>query len=99
MASVVKTDVLVPAFISNWGCYGIEAMLAVLLRRPELMHTPAMERGVINACLEAGGVDGISCTKSFFVDGVEAESSMAIVQLLGNMVRIQLSPPDRGAAH
>jgi len=99
MATVVKTDVLVPAFISNWGCYGIEAVLAFLLHQPDLMHTPEMERKILTACLEAGGLEAIWCTKLFSVDGVEGESSMAVVQLLKDMVRIELAEPHRGVAH
>ncbi len=36
MATVVETDVLVTATMSNWGCYGIEAMLAFLLGSVDL---------------------------------------------------------------
>lgn len=99
MATVVKTDVLVVAFISNWGCYGIEAMLAFLLRQPSLPHTPDMSRRIISACLEAGGLEAMWCTKLFFVDGAEGESSVAVVQLLGDMVRLALAEPSTGPAH
>ena len=34
LATVVKTDVVIPAMMSNWGCYGIEACLAYLLKKP-----------------------------------------------------------------
>ncbi len=99
MATVVKTDVLVPAFISNWGCYGIEAVLAFLLRKPSLPHTPDMARRSIEACLEAGGLEAMGCTKLFSVDGTEGETSVSVVQMLGDMVRIALAEPYRGPAH
>ncbi len=99
MATVVKTDVLVPAFISNWGCYGIEAMLAFLLKKPQFQHTPAMAKSIIEACLEAGGLEAMNCTKLFSVDGAEGETSMAVVQMLGDMVRISLQEGDTGPAH
>ena len=35
----VKTDVLVPANTSNWGAYAVEAALAALVGRPEIMHS------------------------------------------------------------
>lgn len=99
MAAAVKTDVLVVAFISNWGCYGIEAMLAFLLRQPNLPHTPDLARRIIIACLEAGGLEAMWCTKLFYVDGAEGESSVAVVQLLGDMVRLALAEPSTGTTH
>ncbi len=99
MATTVKTDVLIPASVSNWGCYGVEAMLAFLLKNPNLMHTPEEEKRVILACLDAGGLEARYCTKRFIVDGMPGETSMAIVRLLGDIVRINLAPADRGVAH
>lgn len=99
MASVVKTDVLVVAFISNWGCYGIETLLAFLLRQPNLPHTPDLARRIIYACLEAGGLEAMWCTKLFFVDGAEGESSVAVVQILGDMVRLAVAEPSTGTTH
>jgi D-glutamate cyclase len=39
----MPTDVLLPCGVSNWGCYAVEAALAILTGRPELAHSPAME--------------------------------------------------------
>ena len=47
MATVTPADVLVVAAVSNWGAYGIEASLAILLERPELLHTTMEARRVI----------------------------------------------------
>jgi hypothetical protein len=49
MASAVTTDVLVPASISNWGAYGIEAGLAMLRGRPDVFHDAATERAMLSA--------------------------------------------------
>jgi len=99
MATVIKTDVLIPASVSNWGCYGIEAVLAFLLKNRDLMHTPEEEKRVLFACLDAGGLEARYCSKRFIVDGMPGDTSMAVVQLLGDMVRINLGAPDRGVAH
>jgi hypothetical protein len=99
MASAVVTDIVIPASVSNWGAYGVEAALAFLLEKPELMHTPKMEERVITKCLEAGGLEAMYCSTAFVVDNCEGESSMAVVQLLGNMVRLNLQSPDVGVAH
>jgi hypothetical protein len=99
MATVLKADVLIPAMMSNWGAYGVEAALAFLLKKPELVHSPAMERDIVTKCLEAGGLEAMYCSTRFAVDGCDGESSMAIVQLLGDMVRLNLRDPDVGVAH
>ena len=99
LATVVKTDVVIPAMMSNWGCYGVEACLAYLLRRPELIHTPAAEERIVRACLDAGGLEAMYCTTEFFVDGLDGESSMAVVHLLRSIVAKNLEDPDAGLTH
>lgn len=98
-ASVVPTDILLPVMMSNWGCSGIAAVCAYMLGRPDLMHTGEQEGAIIRACLDAGGLEAHWCTKRFIVDGADGESSMAVVQMLNNMVRLALSRPNRGVAH
>ena len=97
--TVVKTDVLIPAMISNWGAYGVEAALAFLLGKPDLMHGPEMEGRILRDCLQAGGLEAMNCSTAFSVDNCEGESSQAIVQLLRDMVRLNLKEPDLGVAH
>ncbi|MBX9651967.1 MAG: DUF4392 domain-containing protein [Xanthobacteraceae bacterium] len=95
----VGTDILLPAMMSNWGCYGIEAALAFLLKKPKLVHSPAQEERIIRACQMAGGIDAIYASTEFGVDGLDGETSMACMQFLGNIVRKSLEDPDTGAAH
>lgn len=83
----VATDVLVPANTSNWGAYAVEAALAVLLDRPALMHGPEIERRMIEACVDADGVDGSTGRHVLAVDGMPMEMSCAVVTLLGGIVR------------
>jgi len=42
--SAVQTDVVFPAAVSNWGAYGIVAMLAFLLKKPEILQDADMEQ-------------------------------------------------------
>lgn len=83
----VKTDVLVPANTSNWGAYGVEAALAALVGKPELMHSADTERRMIEACVTAHGVDGSTGRHLLQVDGMPADASCAIVTMLGCIVR------------
>lgn len=99
MATVVPTDVLVVGAVSNWGAYGIEACLGMLLERTDLQHSPREAERIILRCLEAGGLEAMFCTQRFFVDGIAGESSVSIVQLLREMVRIHLEAPSAGVIH
>lgn len=95
----IGTDILLPAMMSNWGCYGIEAALAFLLKKPNLVHSPAQEERIIRACQMAGGIDAIFASTEFGVDGLDGETSMACMQFLSNIVRKSLEEPSTGAAH
>lgn len=97
--TVTGTDVLFPVSVSNWGAYGVATMLGFLLKNPDLIHTPELEKRILTACLDSGGWEMRYCTSRFIVDGIQGESSMAIVQLLGNMLRLNLAKPDRGLSH
>ncbi|HLW48932.1 MAG TPA: glutamate cyclase domain-containing protein [bacterium] len=50
----VEADVLVTSGISNWGAYGIEAALALLLRRPDVLHDRVVDARVYERCAAAG---------------------------------------------
>ena len=99
LATVVAADVVLPVMMSNWGCYGIEACLAFLLKRVDLIHRPRDEERIIRACLDAGGLEAMFCSTEFAVDGLEGESSMAVMQLLRDIVRKNLEDPTAGLTH
>jgi D-glutamate cyclase len=91
MASSVATDIVIPASISNWGAYGIEAGLAILKRDPSLLHDASVERAMLQACVMAGGVDGITSRQILAVDGTTESTQVAIVSLLAEIVGKALS--------
>ena len=82
IASVVSVDHLVVAGVSNWGAYGIVAQLGRLTGQP-LLHTPADERTMIDACVSAGAVDGLTRRRQPTVDALDADTHAAVVALLG----------------
>lgn len=90
IASVVRVDHLVVAGTSNWGAYGIVAALERLARR-HLLHTAEVERRLLQACVDAGAVDGIVRWRRPTVDGLDADVHAGIVTLLG------LAAPDTAA--
>jgi hypothetical protein len=82
IASVVSVDHLVVAGVSNWGAYGIVAQLGRLTGQP-LLHTPTDERTMIDACVSAGAVDGLTRRREPSVDALPADTHAAVVALLG----------------
>ena len=86
IASSSMVDILVMAAVSNWGAYGINAVLAYLLENTELMHTERMEEKMLEVCVRTGCVDGDLDIPSPTVDGISLKSQKAIVTLLQETV-------------
>jgi hypothetical protein len=84
IASTVRVDHLVVAGVSNWGAYGIVAHLGDLAGR-DLLHTPADERRLVVACIEAGAMDGVTRRPEATVDGISLEVQAGIVDLMRAM--------------
>lgn len=81
-----STDILLPCGVSNWGCYAIQAALAILTGNIALAHTPELEERMINASTYIGLVDGTTGTLEAKVDGMPAEVHKGIVKLMHNTV-------------
>jgi len=83
---VVDTDVLVTAAVSNWGAYGIEAAIALLLGRKEIMHDREIDARAYALCTNAGANNADSGLLDVGADGVPGPLHGHIVDLLGFMV-------------
>ena len=80
-SSVVRVDHLVVAGTSNWGAYGIVAELAALTGR-SLLHSSDDERKMVQACVDAGAVDGLTRRPEPTVDGLPLEVHVGMLELL-----------------
>lgn len=78
----VPVDCLVVAGCSNWGAYGIAALLGVLTSQPDLLHTGDIEKRMIWECCRAGAVDGLSTGPTLEVDGLSWETHGRMVDVL-----------------
>jgi hypothetical protein len=81
VASMVPARHAVVAGVSNWGAYGIVAELGRLTRRA-LLHSGDEERRMIEACVKAGAVDGITRKHEATVDALPLEAHVGMVELL-----------------
>lgn len=81
IASIVKVKHLVVAGVSNWGAYGIVAELGRLAGR-RLLHTAEEEQALVQACVDAGAVDGLSHRREPTVDGLPLPVHIGMLELL-----------------
>jgi D-glutamate cyclase len=87
LVPAVETDVLVAAAISNWGAYGVEAAMALLLERPEVMHTRDVDARVHDLCAAAGANNDGPGLLDVGTDAVPGPLHGHVVDLLAHMVR------------
>lgn len=89
------TDYAIIANVSNWGAYGLGAMLSCLLRKPDVLHDPMMERRIIEDCVRAGALDGVLARQVPWVDGMPSAIHEALIAMLHCMVTNELTPVKR----
>jgi len=82
IAAECKVDVLVTAAVSNWGAYGIEACIAALTDKPEVLHSPKDEELMLQSAQKAGAVDGVTGLPTLTVDGVPEKVHLSIIRML-----------------
>ena len=92
LAPSVEVSHLIPATVSNFGCYGIAACLAAILEDPAILHTPEQEAALIAACVREGAVDGATGFVEPFVDSLSQEVCMGFVRLLHAIVSNGINP-------
>lgn len=85
-ATVVGTEVLIWAAVSNWGAYGVAACLAHMVGDPDILHDSHTEYRMLDACVTAGAVDGAYGTQILFVDGMNWQTQQAVVTMLHAIV-------------
>lgn len=90
-AARIATDHLVVAAISNWGAYGVAAMVASLLGRPEIPIDGAELERMLRAVVEAGALDGTTARPSLSDDGVPVEVHKSFITMLNGLLEIGLS--------
>jgi hypothetical protein len=85
IAAAQPADIAVIANISNWGAYGVAACLAALLGAEAIFHDGVEEIRLIEACVR-GAVDPVGGQLRPYVDGTDARTNAAIVDLLRSLV-------------
>ncbi|GAB4249156.1 DUF4392 domain-containing protein [Deferrisoma sp.] len=89
--SVTRCDVLVIASVSNWGVYGVLALLGRALGRDLLGLVDPME--IASHLFANGCVDGVTCRPDHTEDGFPLEVSLGIIRELREAVRAGSTEP------
>ncbi len=79
-AAVTRCDELLVADVSNWGAYGLIAMLAVWSGRDLLAEISPVD--ILDYLSARGSVDGVTRENTLTEDGLEAEEGLRIIQEL-----------------
>lgn len=95
MATTLKTDVLVFASVSNFGAYGICAMLGYLLGNPDLVHDPDTHYRMLDANVREGASDGMTGRPLMKEDGISVEVCQGLVHQLRELVATGLQTVNR----
>ena len=77
MPSVIRTDVAIPADVSNWGCYALSAALSHIWGE-SVRSLQRDERAMLEALVGKNVVDGIS-KPELTVDGFGIEANEEII--------------------
>ncbi|KIL32856.1 DUF4392 domain-containing protein [Bacillus subtilis] len=86
IASATKTDLLVTASVSNWGCYAICAALALRNKNVDLLPKANDEKRMLEAAVLSGHVDGATGKAETTVDGFSLETNVAMIEMLRAVV-------------
>jgi hypothetical protein len=85
-ATACATDVLVSASVSNWGAYGISAMLAYMLEDPAILQDADTEKRMVEVMAQAGAVEAMSALSIPEVDGTSLEVQQAVITMMHGVV-------------
>lgn len=88
--TATRTRYLYPAAVSNWGAYGLAASIAIETKQLSLLHSPADELAFFRIARDYDCRDGQLGTNGPSVDGVRAETSAAICQIIQNIAELEV---------
>ncbi len=85
-ATACATDVLISTSVSNWGAYGVSAMLAYMLEDPFILQDADTERRMVEVMAQAGAVEATYALSIPWVDGTSLEVQQAVVTMMHGVV-------------
>ncbi|MBD5543858.1 MAG: DUF4392 domain-containing protein [Lachnospiraceae bacterium] len=90
-----KTDHIITATVSDWGCYGLMAALAYLKRDLNIFHSGKLEAKVMETAAESGLVD-MNGSLVPGIDGFSVRMNVDMVKLMRDCVRFGIESESEG---
>jgi hypothetical protein len=87
IAATVAADHVVAASVSDWGAYGLSAMVAFLAGTRDALHTPSLQRQLLWTAVHNGALDG-SGRGEPAVDGVGEDYTANLVAMMRDIIDI-----------
>ncbi len=91
MASAVVADYVLAAAISDWGAYAVTALIAFIIKRPDLLVNADYVERILKSAVDSGLVCGWNARPTLSDDGVPLEAQRAAVTLMQTAVLQALS--------
>jgi hypothetical protein len=88
--AATETDILIACMVSNWGCTGIEANLALAFGHMEILHDRALEEKMLEVGATAGFIDPAAGLGHSGGDAIDKEVHLAIVDILNFIIKSRL---------
>ena len=86
IAASTEVDLAVTAAISNWGAYGIAAVISALTGKQEAFPIPKAVMNALDGCVNVGSVDGSTEIAESMEDGVSIDASMGFLAMMKSIV-------------
>ncbi len=88
-----KSDNIITATVSDWGCYSLIAMLAYIMGDPDIMHDAKLQKQAMITAAENGLID-MSGESVPAIDGFGTDIICPIVTLMKELVKSNLGLSD-----
>lgn len=83
----LRADFTLASGVSNWWGWGLAALLSLRLGR-DLLPSDEQETRLLNAVVQAGGVDGVTRRRECTVDSLSLEQNLDILRALRALVTL-----------
>lgn len=88
--AATETDLLIVCMVSNWGCTGIEANLALAFGHTEILHDRALEEKLLEEGANSGFIEPAGGLGRSAGDAIDKDVHLAIVDILNFIVKSRL---------
>ena len=87
IASSIEANHILVCAVSDWGAYGLAAMISFLTSNLDAMHTPSIQSQLLWTAVRCGALDGTGRAEPA-VDGIGEEYTTRLVAIKRDIIEI-----------